>query len=363
MQLAVHNLVKRFGPEVSAVNDVSFDVADGEFLVLLGPSGCGKTTTLRAIAGFEEPDAGRIAIGGTPVFDAARGLSVPPERRALGMVFQSYAIWPHMTVFENVAYPLRIRGTGKHATRDRVREVLDLVGLAGLEDRPATRLSGGQMQRVALARSLSYSPRVLLLDEPLSNLDAELRARLRFELKEVQRRVGVTAVYVTHDQAEAAVLGDRVAVMKAGSIVQLGSPEDIYTRPRNRFVAAFTGSTNFFAGRVVRTSGRFACLRTERGLDIAGQPAVELREGGRAVASVHPEYLEIERAAEPGPNQWPATVLSTTFLGTRTSCAIEVGGEQAMATVHAPMSALSAGQSVVVTAAPSAVSIFPEEDS
>jgi ABC-type Fe3+/spermidine/putrescine transport system ATPase subunit len=219
-----------------AVDRVSLEIQRGEIFTLLGPSGCGKTTTLRLVAGLERPDAGEIVLRGRVVASAARRLFVAPHKRNLGMVFQSYAIWPHMTVFENVAYPLRLRGTTGAVVRDKVVRVLDLVGLSGLEERSATLLSGGQMQRLALCRSLVYEPDLLLLDEPFSNLDAKLREQMRVELKLLQRRLGVTVLFVTHDQIEALSLSDRIAVMQRGRVEQVGTPRDLYERPGSPFV-------------------------------------------------------------------------------------------------------------------------------
>src|SRR5690349_5350313 len=247
--LAARSIVKRFG-RVTAVDGVSFEVKQGAVLTLLGPSGCGKTTTLRVVAGFERPDEGEVDIEGRTVVAPARGAFVPPEKRGLGMVFQSYAIWPHMTVFQNVAYGLVARRVPAADIRRRVEQALAMVGLAGLGERPATRLSGGQQQRVALARSLVGEPRVLLLDEPLSNLDAKLRERMRVELKQLQKRLGVTTVYVTHDQTEALALSDRIIVMEAGRIVQQGDGREIYRHPRSRFVVDFVGHANLVDGTV-----------------------------------------------------------------------------------------------------------------
>ncbi len=227
--IALDNLSKKFGTLV-AVDGATLTAADGELLTLLGPSGCGKTTTLRMIAGLEEPSGGSIRIGERVVYDRARGIDVPAEMRGLGMVFQSYAIWPHMTVAENIAYPLRMRHVGRAGRRELVDKVLDLVGLAGLGDKPSTLLSGGQQQRVALARALVFEPALLLLDEPLSNLDAKLREQMRFELRIMQQRVGLTAVYVTHDQEEALTLSDRLVVINHGEIEQIGTPIEVYER-------------------------------------------------------------------------------------------------------------------------------------
>jgi iron(III) transport system ATP-binding protein len=238
---------------VRAVDDVSFDVRPGEMFTLLGPSGCGKTTTLRSIAGLEDPDRGRITVDGTVFFDGARGVRVAPESRGLGMVFQSYAIWPHMTVFRNVSLPLAVlprrRRPRTAAIRERVDRALAVTGLAEYADRSATKLSGGQQQRLALARALVVEPRVMLLDEPLSNLDATLRESMRFELKRLQRELGLTALYVTHDQTEALSMSSRIAVLQDGEVRQLGRPREVYERPESRFVADFIGVTNSSTGR------------------------------------------------------------------------------------------------------------------
>lgn len=243
MTLSLQNLTIKYG-DLTAVTDLSLEVAEGEMLVLLGPSGCGKSSTMRSVAGLERPTAGSITIGGETVFDAERGIEVPPNKRRTGMVFQSYAIWPHMTVERNVDYPLRRNGTPRNQWKDLTEKALELVGLEGLGSRGASRLSGGQMQRVALARSIVMEPEVLLLDEPLSNLDAKLRERLRFELKGIQRRLNLTSIYVTHDQSEALALADRIVIMREGLVEQIGSPMEVYRNPKNRFVADFLGVTN-----------------------------------------------------------------------------------------------------------------------
>jgi len=260
--VVVEDLVVAYGP-ARAVDGVGFRVAAGEHVTLLGPSGCGKTTTLRAVAGLETPLHGRIRIGGICAFDAAARRDLPPERRGIAMVFQSYAIWPHMTVFDNVAYGLRARRAARAAIAQKVRHALALVGLDTFADRSAARLSGGQQQRVALARALACDPAVVLLDEPLSNLDAQLRIAMRTELAELRRRLGFTAIYVTHDQEEAFALSDRILVMRAGGIDQDGTPEALHATPRTQFVARFLGMRNVIAGEA-RSS---AC----------GPPAAELR--------------------------------------------------------------------------------------
>jgi ABC-type Fe3+/spermidine/putrescine transport system ATPase subunit len=248
-RIAVTNLVVRYG-DVTAVDDIGFDIAPGEMVTLLGPSGCGKTTTLRAVAGLETPTGGSIRLNGHAVYSASERRNVPAEKRGVSMVFQSYAIWPHMTVFDNVAYGLRVRKLPRAEVRENVRRVLELVQMAGFADRPASKLSGGQQQRDAVARAIAFSPSVLLFDEPLSNLDAKLRAEMRVELRELQRRLDITSLYVTHDQEEALAISDRVIVMNGGKIEQIGSPEDIYNRPRSRFVADFVGSANLIRGKV-----------------------------------------------------------------------------------------------------------------
>jgi iron(III) transport system ATP-binding protein len=244
----IQNLTKRYGAN-TVVDDVSLEIEDGEFLTLLGPSGCGKTTTLRLIAGFVKPDHGTISVDGT-VLSNEEGM-IPPEKRRMGMVFQNYAVWPHKTVFENVAFGLQVQKVPKKQVAERVGRMLELVGLAGLDARYPSQLSGGQQQRVALARSLVVEPQIILLDEPLSNLDAKLRERMRWELKDLQRRTGITFVYVTHDQAEAMALSDRVAVMHLGKLQQVGTPREVYVTPANRVVADFMGLVNLVSARVL----------------------------------------------------------------------------------------------------------------
>ncbi len=253
--LKVSHLSKNFG-KVQAAKDVSFVVPQGTMISLLGPSGCGKTTTLRCIAGLESPHAGEIVIGGVTVTDVERDILIPPEKRSIGMVFQSYAVWPHMTVFQNVAFPLKLRKREKSSTiEEKVNQTLRLVELADLAHRPATNLSGGQQQRVALARALVGEPQLVLFDEPLSNLDAKLRDYMRVELIALQKRLGFTAVYVTHDQQEALALSDQLVIMNEGSIEQQGTPLQVYTLPRTSFVADFIGGSNLLRGKIVASKG------------------------------------------------------------------------------------------------------------
>src|ERR1700731_430699 len=258
--LEVTDLRKQFSVGRPAIDGVSFAVPAGEIVVLLGPSGCGKTTTLRCVAGLEHPTDGEISIAGRVVSSPARGILVPPRLRDLGMVFQSYAVWPHMTVRQNVIYPLKHRKLARAEANRKVDEVLKLVGLSEYADRPVVALSGGQMQRVALARSIVYRPQLLLLDEPLSNPDAKLRLRLRDDLRVILKQTGTTALYVTHDQSEAVVLGDRIGVMRDGKLLQMATPDAIYNRPADIFVANFTGATNEIAGKLVSREGDFGVV-------------------------------------------------------------------------------------------------------
>ncbi len=317
-EVKLEGVTKRYG-KVTAVDHLDLVVRDGEILTLLGPSGCGKTTTLRCIAGFIVPDEGRIFLGEEEV------TRLPPEKRDIGFVFQNYALWPHMTVFQNLAFGLQLRRTPKDEIGKRVREVLSLVRLSGMEDRYPRQLSGGQQQRVALARALVLRPRVLLLDEPLSNLDAKLREEMRFEIRELQRQLGITAIYVTHDQAEALVLSDRIAVLNEGRLVQLGTPEEIYQRPANRFVAGFIGLSSFVEARVAAVEANAATLETEDGLRFR-VPKGGLREGQTVVLAIRPEHVEI-LAAPPGEleNVFQVEVLRAAYLGNSVDCRLRLG--------------------------------------
>jgi iron(III) transport system ATP-binding protein len=317
-------ITKSFGA-LRAVDGIDLHIQQGEMVTLLGPSGCGKTTTLRMIAGLEVPDKGRIRIGDMTAYDADSRLNVAPEHRDLGMVFQSYAIWPHMTVMQNVGYPLRMRGVGQDEQRQLIGAVLKQVGLGGLEQTPATNLSGGQQQRVALARALVFEPHVLLLDEPLSNLDAKLREHMRFELRIMQRRLGVTALYVTHDQEEALTLSDRVVVMRGGLIEQMGSPSEIYESPATRFVAEFIGKANFIpvTGDVTKNGGEASVpLATYTGAITVTLDADAVRGGNTADEPtslfVRPENIRIESSdgtSEEGEIRIAGRVLGRAYLG------------------------------------------------
>src|SRR4051812_14516396 len=295
---------------VPAVRGVSFNVLPGEQLTLLGPSGCGKTTTLRAIAGLEQPTAGDIRIDGVTVYSSQRGINIRAEKRGLSMVFQSYAIWPHMTVFENVAYGLRVRRTAAAEIADKVHDALDMVQMRSFASRPAAQLSGGQQQRVALARAFVFQPSVLLFDEPLSNLDAKLRADMRIELRQLQHRLGITSVYVTHDLEEALAMSDRIVVMRDGVIEQTGTPDEIYSLPRSAFVADFIGSANLIQGRnrpELAADGLIA-LETADGRVIYGA-AYGRAVNDDLVVSVRTVHLRISPERPAGTrNVWPVRV-------------------------------------------------------
>ncbi len=294
-KIRIVNLTKSYG-KVLAVNNVSFSVRDKEFFSLLGPSGCGKSTTLRCVAGLEDPTDGEIFISDTLVNSSSEHVNVPTEERPVGMVFQNYAVWPHMRVFENVAYPLKIRRVAKTLVREKVSAALQTVGLERLADRYPSQLSGGEQQRVALARALIKEPDVLLLDEPLSNLDAKLREQMRFELKELQRRAGIPILYVTHDQAEALAMSDRLAVMDAGRIVQAGSPAEIYVHPADRFVADFIGLMNFLPCRVISRNAEGAAVEVLGGhrLTIADRSTHD----GECTLAVRPEDITVSRTGQ-----------------------------------------------------------------
>jgi iron(III) transport system ATP-binding protein len=333
---------------VHAVRGVSLCVEKGQFYTLLGPSGCGKTTTLRCVAGLERPNGGEIAIGGETVYSHDRGVMIPTWRRGVGMVFQSYAIWPHMNVFENVAFPLReMRGKfSRGEIRDKVRNALELVQLEGLEDRPAPFLSGGQQQRLALARALIKEPKVLLLDEPLSNLDAKLREDTRLELRELVKRVGITTLYVTHDQLEALTMSDVVAVMESGRIVQETSPLEIYQRPETAFVASFIGQSNFLDGLVVSAcDGKRGTVDTPAGAIVCWLPA-GAKVGNRVTVAVRPEDVHVCDGGEADDTNIVAgTVTTVVFLGEAKECSVALSGASLRLRVH-PSTRVAQGQSV-----------------
>ncbi len=330
--LEVTGLCKDFQDEskhhVHAVDEVTFTVKEGNFFTMLGPSGCGKTTTLRCIAGLEKPDSGNISVNGKVLFSSAKSVSVAANLRNLGMVFQSYAIWPHMNVFDNVAFPLCVgarRRTSKSEVKRRVERALDVVGLGHLAGRYATKLSGGQQQRLALARALVIEPAVLLLDEPLSNLDAKLRESLRFELKRLQRDQGITTVYVTHDQSEALSMSNEIAVMHEGRISQIGSPFSVYLEPENDFVADFVGLTNFLKGIVTQQAGRGGTVETSDGT-LYVNTMVDVGDGDDCVVSIRPEQIQVMAdTTASGPNMFSGTVVTRLFTGDCMDYQIRIG--------------------------------------
>ena len=314
MKITLENLSLQYGGN-TVVKDLDLQIADGESLVLLGQSGCGKTSTMRCIAGLEHPSAGRITIGDTVVHDSARHVDVAPYKRNVGMVFQSYAVWPHRTVFENVAFSLKMKKVAKDETTTRVRKALAVVGLSDYENRGASQLSGGQMQRVALARSLVMQPSVLLLDEPLSNLDARLRERLRIELREIQLDLDLTTVYVTHDQIEAFALADRIALMQHGRIVQIGTPQEIYAAPTTRSIADFLGVGNIFGATVTSDRGGYTATMTDHpfSVPVGSVPAGD----GPFSLCLRAEDLLVSKARpdDTGPNTWRGHVDVASFQG------------------------------------------------
>ena len=325
------------GQIVKAAQDVAFQVSEGQFFTLLGPSGCGKTTTLRSIAGLERPRAGEISVNDRLVYSATKNIFIAPNRRGFGMVFQSYAIWPHMNVFQNAAFPLEVgdRRLSRKEIRSKVERVLTAVQLEHLAEREATKLSGGQQQRLALARALVMEPQLLLLDEPLSNLDAKLREQMRFELKRLQRDLRITTVYVTHDQSEALALSHSIAVMNEGHIQQIGTPRDIYERPRTRFVADFVGSTNFLDATVLGRGARNGAYRVRCEIgDVEVLSDDELRSDDRVVLSVRPEDVELAEARPEGDNVWEARVDQKVFLGEFIDFQVKLGGRILLARCH-----------------------------
>jgi iron(III) transport system ATP-binding protein len=346
---------------VFAVDGVSFDVQDGELFTLLGPSGCGKTTTLRSIAGLEKPDAGLIALNDKRMFDASSRVNVPANQRGLGMVFQSYAIWPHMTVFRNVSFPLDVMPRRKRPDSAQVHEqvmrVLEVTELATYADRPATKLSGGQQQRLALARALVTRPELMLLDEPLSNLDAKLRETMRFELKRLQRELGLTTVYVTHDQSEALAMSSRIAVMNAGKIEQVGKPREIYTQPKTQFVAEFIGISNFIPGKVTESVGEDLRIDTAEGT-LWGLSTTPIATGTDVLIALRPENIAVSTSSSGQRNEWRGTVLTRAFMGDSVDHVIGVGKFELRVQCN-PSISIPQGSEVYLTVDPKNVTVVP----
>ena len=362
MKISIQNLQLKYGDFV-AIENLNLDIGDGEALVLLGQSGCGKTSTMRCLAGLEEPSSGRIIIDDVVVFDSEKGINLPPNKRNVGMVFQSYAVWPHMTVFQNVAYSLKLQRLSKSETQDRVMEVLTMVGLEKFADRGASLLSGGQMQRVALARSLVMRPSVLMLDEPLSNLDARLRDRLRVELREIQLRLGLTCVYVTHDQHEAFALADRIALLQGGKIVQIGGPREMYETPASASIAHFLGVSNVMDCETVPAADGSATAKVAgHGLTIhSAQRAATAPQ--QMKVCMRAEDLQISSRPTTAPNAWQGKVMVAGFQGNDVRYAVELEGGlelDALGTIKRGEQH-EVGDSVWVSIDPSQVQILPAE--
>jgi ABC-type Fe3+/spermidine/putrescine transport system ATPase subunit len=367
--LRIQNLYKTFD-RVVAVNRINLEIKEGEFFTLLGSSGCGKTTTLRMVGGLEKPDGGAIYVADRCLVSDEQRLFVKPEKRHMGMVFQSYALWPHMTVFENVSYPLKLRGIRGAEAEKKVAEVLALVGLAGLEERPAPALSGGQQQRVALARALVFSPKVLLLDEPLSNLDAQLREEMRRELKSLQQRVHITVIFVTHDQIEALSLSDRIAIMKFGVLEQVGTPEEVYFKPATPFVRDFLGKTFLLPGKVgavsedqvqVEVRGVGASALTLPRINVIapsnGFPTV----GQSAMVAIRPEKIALSNNGGAGQgNVVEGTLQSVQFLGDRYEYTVTLG-EETRVIVSPEAQQLKQGGKVFLELKSDGMTLWPRE--
>jgi iron(III) transport system ATP-binding protein len=357
-RIAIRGLSKgysgRDGP--AAVGDLSLDIADGQFVTLLGPSGCGKTTTLRLIAGFIAPDAGTIHADDRLVSSPEH--VVPPEERGMGMVFQNYAVWPHKTVYENIVFGLKLRSVPAREARARVEHTLALVNLVGLQDRLPSELSGGQQQRVALARSLVVEPEILLLDEPLSNLDAKLRERMRSELKQLQRRTGITFVYVTHDQAEALALSDRIAVIHGGRLQQFGTPREVYGRPASRVVADFMGLVNLLPATVVAADNGRARLSVGAGWSIEVEMASALQPGQAVEVAIRPESIRLEQAARAEQAHLVGKVSESTFLGNIVDYQIALDDGTALRVQTHPSEQFAVGDAVAVLVDAGQCSVF-----
>jgi spermidine/putrescine ABC transporter ATP-binding subunit len=360
--IRLSSLTKRFGP-LLAVDHLDLELNQGELVAFLGPSGCGKTTTLRMIAGFEQADSGSIYLGGREVS------GLPPERRDAGMVFQNYALFPHLTVFENVAFGLQMRKIAKAEVRQRVADILAKVQLTGMEERYPRQLSGGQQQRTALARALVFNPTVLLLDEPLANLDAKLREEMRFYIRNLQQEFGITTVYVTHDQAEALVLADRVAVMRGGVLQQVDVPEEIYLRPRNAWVANFVGIANLIQGTVTDHADGIHVIETHLGRlrGIAGQT---LPPGAKVNVNVRPESLRLHVGAQESDtldsestgNQLDGIVEDRAYLGNLADYRVRAGGELILRVQAEPYPVFNLGDQVTLTFTPDQAWLIPAEE-
>ncbi|MGB0087740.1 MAG: ABC transporter ATP-binding protein [Rhodomicrobiaceae bacterium] len=360
--ITIADVSKSYGGEAEnlAVSGLNLEIRDNTFVTLLGPSGCGKTTTLRLIAGYLVPDAGTIHVGSRLI--SSPGSVVPPEARGMGMVFQNYAVWPHKTVFENVVFGLRVRKVPAHQAREQVGRALALVNLSGLESRLPGELSGGQQQRVALARSLVVEPEILLLDEPLSNLDAKLREKMRGELKQLQRRTGITFVYVTHDQAEALALSDQIAVMHGGVLQQFGTPQEVYSRPANRIVADFMGLVNLLPGRIESAANGEARIESAGGFSFTLALPKGMAQGAAVEVSIRPENITIAPDLSASPAAAHGTIREQTFLGNINEYFVSLGGGEELRVQTHPSQQFAIGQRVAVSVAAEHCNLFPRAD-
>jgi ABC-type Fe3+/spermidine/putrescine transport system ATPase subunit len=368
LAVRLEHLAKTYpGNPVPAVQDLSVDIAEGEVLTLLGPSGCGKTTTLRMVAGLETPDEGSIYFGSTPIVVTSQRLFMPTEKREIGMVFQSYAIWPHMTVEENVGFPLKVRHRPAAEIRERVVQVLDLVGMAGMEKRPSPNLSGGQQQRVALARALVTNPRLLLLDEPFSNLDAKLREQMRVELRLLQKRLNIAVLFVTHDQTEALNLSDRVVLMNEGRVEQEGPPRGLYYAPASPFARDFIGKVALFRGRIARAAEADGLAVAVEGTaePVRLPPGVargDWRDGQPVYVAVRPESVDVRPlSAAPRPGSLHGTVEAALFSGDRMEYQIRIDGQDTILAYGASPEPLHEGDGVAVAFRPDHVTLWPRD--
>ncbi len=350
----LRRMSKRYG-DVRAVDDLNLEIYEGEFLTVLGPSGSGKTTALMLMAGFEELTAGEVVVRGRSV------AGLPPEKRDIGMVFQNYALFPHLRVRDNVAFPLRMRGMPRGEIARRVADTLATVHLAGFEDRLPRQLSGGQQQRVALARALVYRPSLLLMDEPLAALDKKLREEMQGELKAIQRDLGVTTLYVTHDQQEALALSDRIAIMRSGRLVQVGAPIDLYDRPVDRFTAEFLGEANIMEGDVTATRDGMVRVRVSDRLEVTAELSEDVALGRRVGVMIRPEAIQTRERTDGGPNEWPGVVRDVVFLGDVVRCTVEVAPSVVFRVVmpyRKDEAAVKAGQPITLSAPPRRWTVF-----
>ena len=364
MKIAVRGvgLVKTFG-DVTAVDHANIELEEGELVTFLGPSGCGKTTLMRMLAGLSKPDEGEITIDDQVVFSCSQGINIPSEERDIGMVFQSYAIWPHYTVFKNIAYPLEIRKFSRSEIKEKVTNILSMVRMEHLGNRYPGELSGGQQQRVALARSLVYAPRLLLLDEPLANLDALIRESVRFEIKELQRQTKVTTIYVTHDQAEAMALSDRIVVMEDGKLKQEGSPLEIYGNPKSKFVAAFIGMSNLIDGEVYRIEEDRMIVKSHEGNEIGCLLGDGMFLGKRVLLCIRPEDFELHASRPKGVvNVLKAKIEKSAYLGNIVNYWVDVEGQTLRVQAHPGFDRQRKGDTIFLSIKEGEVKVIESEE-